>query len=56
MSQSWEERSPKSEKKSKQKQKQTKTKSNTESIYLENFKVLFLRNLRELGFLCDCII
>ena len=25
-------------------------------IDLENFKVLFLRNSRELGFLCDCII
>ena len=25
-------------------------------IDLENLKVLFLRNLRELGFLCDCII
>ena len=25
-------------------------------IDLENFKVLFLRNPRELGFLCNCII
>ena len=58
LSQSWKERSPKSEKKkqtkaNKNKQKQTKTKSNAESIYLENFRVLFLRNPRELGFLRD---
>ena len=26
------------------------------NIWIENFKVLFLRNSRELGFLCDCII
>ena len=25
-------------------------------IHLENLKVLLLRNSRELGFLCDCII
>ena len=52
LSQSWKERSPKSEKKKKTK----KQKKNAESIYLENFKVLFLRNPRELGFLFDCII
>ena len=52
LSQSWKERSPKSEKKNQKKQQQ----KNAESIYVENFKVLFLRNPRELGFLCDCII
>ena len=42
------------------KKKQNKTKQNKQkkmlSIWIENFKVLFLRNSRELGFLCDCII
>ena len=33
--------------------KQNKKKLN---IWIENFKVLFLRNSRELGFLCDCIV
>ena len=38
--------------------KQNKTKQNKKilNIWIENFKVLFLRNSRELGFLCDCII
>ena len=39
--------------------KKNKTKQNKKkmlNIWIENFKVLFLRNSRELGFLCDCII
>ena len=41
-----------------EKKKQNKTKQNKKmlNILIENFKVLFLRNSRELGFLCDCII
>ena len=38
------------------KKKQNKTNKKMLSIWIENFKVLFLRNSRELGFLCDCII
>ena len=37
------------------KTKQNKTKIML-NIWIENFKVLFLRNSRELRFLCDCII
>ena len=53
-SQSCKDFSPENEKK-----KQNKTKQNEKkmlNIWIENFKVLFLRNSRELGFLCDCII
>ena len=39
----------------KNKTKQNKTKKML-NIWIENLKVLFLRNSRELGFLCDCII
>ena len=48
----------KENKKQKQKQKQKKQKNQTLNLWidLENFKILFLRNSRELGFLCDCII
>ena len=40
------------------KKKKTKQKNEMLNLWidLENFKVLFLRNSRELGFLCDCII
>ena len=38
--------------KAKNKTQKTKTK-NAESIDLENFKVLLLRNPKKLGFLCD---
>ena len=47
-SQSCKDFSPENEK------KQDKTKQNKIlNIWIENFKVLFLRNSRELGFLCD---
>ena len=36
--------------------KQNKIKQKMLNIWIKNFKVLFLRNSRELGFLCDCII
>ena len=39
----------------KNKTKQNKT-NKMLNIWIENLKVLFLRNSRELGFLCDCII
>ena len=39
-----------------EKTKKQNKKKNAKSIYLENFKVLFLRNPRELGFLYDYII
>ena len=51
-SQSCKDFSPENEKK---KTKQNKTKIML-NISIEIFKVLFLRNSRELGFLCDCII
>ena len=44
--------SPDNEKKNKTKQNKTKKMLN---IWIENFKV-FLRNSKELGFLCECII
>ena len=43
-------------KKNKTKQNKIKQTKKMLSIWIENFKVLFLRNSRELGFLCDCII
>ena len=48
-SQSCKDFSPENENKTKQNKKML-------NIWIENFKVLFLRNSKELGFLCECII
>ena len=42
-------------KKNKNKNK-NKIKQKMLNIWIKNFKVLFLRNSRVLGFLCDCIV
>ena len=47
---------PPENEKNQNKTKQNKTNKKMLSIWIENFKVLFLRNSRELGFLFDCII